>query len=137
MGLDQKALNDDQKQFKKAMDFLSAPVRDKGGKTNIEVYTDCQAKYTTVVQNKTKAFNGALEEAQKLHGPNTELVDGVYNKWVEENARVWRNHVQAAYMNWVITGRKEEVEFWFAIVDQDSAMSRVEQSKVCIILGTP
>ncbi|KJA15884.1 hypothetical protein HYPSUDRAFT_91648 [Hypholoma sublateritium FD-334 SS-4] len=129
MGLDQKALNDDQKQFKKAMDFLSAPVRDKGGKTNIEVYTDCQAKYTTVVQNKTKAFNGALEEAQKLHGANTELVDGVYNKWVEENARVWRNHVQAAYMNWVITGRKEEVEFWFAIVDQDSAMSRVEQSK--------
>jgi len=32
-------------------------------------------------------------------------------------------------MDWVITGKKEQVEYWFAVVDQDSALARVEKSK--------
>jgi len=33
-------------------------------------------------------------------------------------------------MDWVTTGKKEEVEYYFAVVDNESAMSRVEASKV-------
>jgi hypothetical protein len=33
-------------------------------------------------------------------------------------------------MDWVTIGKKEETEYWFSIVDNDSAMSRVEASKV-------
>jgi hypothetical protein len=49
---------------------------------------------------------------------------------------MYNNHVQAAYMDWVTLGKKEEVEYYFAIVDNDSAMSRVEASKVRDFVNT-
>jgi hypothetical protein len=41
--------------------------------------------------------------------------------------------VQAAYMDWVVVGKKEEVEYWFAVVDHDTILSRVEDSKASLI----
>jgi hypothetical protein len=52
----------------------------------------------------------------------------MYNTWVAENQKTYGNLVQAAYMDWVSVGKKEESEF--AIIDNDSAMSHVENSKV-------
>lgn len=36
-------------------------------------------------------------------------------------------------MELVTLGKKEEVEYWFSIVDCDSAMARVEASKASIV----
>ena len=53
-----------------------------------------------------------------------------HDKWAGENQKTYNNPIQAAYMDWVTLGKKEEVECYFATVDNDSAMSRVEASKV-------
>lgn len=100
--------------------------------TRVDIYVTKQRKYTEAVEAKTRAFDNALSLAQ--HDPANRTVAQqreAYDRWVSENARTYRNYVQAAYMDWVITGRKEAVEYFFAIVDTDSAMARVEQSKVC------
>jgi hypothetical protein len=103
-------------------------------KTRVELYTVKQHAYTEAVENKTRAFSKALDDAKKMApDPNdVHSVSQTYDQWVQENAKTYRNYVQAAYMDWVISGKKEEVEYYFSIVDQDSAMSRVESSKVRI-----
>ncbi|KAG7096294.1 hypothetical protein E1B28_003741 [Marasmius oreades] len=103
----------------------------KTHQTRVELYTKKQHNYTKVVEEKTKAFNAALEEAKcnAADPTNMESVRAIYDNWVDKNARTYRNYVQAAYMDWVITGKKEEVEYYFSVVDQDSALARVEQSK--------
>ena len=62
--------------------------------------------------------------------PTKEAKKRAYDDWVTEHAKKFRNEVEGAYKDWVIHGRKDEVEYWFAVVDNDSAMSRVEMSKV-------
>jgi hypothetical protein len=109
------------------MSILQAEVEDKD-MSLVELYTEKQAKYTKACAEKTKAFSDALKDAQ-LRSKSTKGQRQLYDQWVQENAKTWRNYVQAAYMDWVITGRKEEVEYWFSVVDQDSAMARVEHSK--------
>lgn len=130
IGVDASSMSDDQKRYDQGMRILSAELPERPGKTLVELYTEKQAAYTQAVENKTKAFDGALQRAKD--DPLNRTADQVreaYDKWVSENARTYRNYVQAAYMDWVITGKKEEVEYWFSVVDQDSAFSRVEQSK--------
>ncbi|KAG6811962.1 hypothetical protein H0H92_005066 [Tricholoma furcatifolium] len=99
-------------------------------KTRVEIYTEKQAAHTKAVEFKVKAFDDALKRA--MTDPlNTSipLRKAAYEMWVAENAKTYRNRVQAAYMDWVVNGNKEEVEYWFAIVDRQSAMSRIEASK--------
>ncbi|KAG9126047.1 hypothetical protein FRC07_005112 [Ceratobasidium sp. 392] len=119
----------DQQRYEKAMALLSTQVVGKN-KTIVEIYTEKQTLYTNASDRKTKAFHEALKRAQEDPKNTTnDMAKEAYDLWVQENARTYRNHVQAAYMDWVITGRKEEVEYWFAFVDQDSVLARVEQSK--------
>jgi hypothetical protein len=125
---DGKPLTEDQKRYKQAMTILSSEIEDKN-MTLVELYTEKQAKYTRACAEKTRAFSEALEKATKQTKSNR-AARQMYDTWVQENAKTWRNYVQAAYMEWVITGRKEEVEYWFSVVDQDSAMARIERSKV-------
>ncbi|TBU51421.1 hypothetical protein BD310DRAFT_953282 [Dichomitus squalens] len=128
VGVDEgKPLTDDQQRYKQAMSILSAEVEDKD-MTLVELYTQKQAAYTRACAEKTRAFAEALEKATNST-KSAKAARQRYDQWVQENAKTWRNYVQAAYMDWVITGRKEEVEYWFSVVDQDSAMARVEQSK--------
>ncbi|KAJ7307798.1 hypothetical protein DFH08DRAFT_1051408, partial [Mycena albidolilacea] len=125
-----KSLSEDQKRYKKAMSILSSEVPNKDGHSLVELYTIKQKAYTDAVTAKTKAFDEAMKIAQKDPSNKTsEEVRAAYDSWVQENARAYRNSVQAAYMDWVIMGKKEEVEYWFSVVDQDSALARVEQSK--------
>ncbi|KAG8682905.1 hypothetical protein FRC09_016445, partial [Ceratobasidium sp. 395] len=131
VGVDEgEVMTAEQKRYKKAMEVLSKEVPGKGGLSLVELYTQKQATYTKAVAEKTKAFQAALKQAQD--DPSNRTVAAAredYDKWVQENAKTYRNYVQAAYMDWVITGKKEEVEYWFSVVDQDSALARVEQSK--------
>lgn len=128
---DPNSLTDQEKRYKKAMDWLCAEDPDTPGKNHVEVYVEKQQKYTDVVERKQKAFNTALKTANE--DPLNKTLSqrrAAYDLWVNENARTYRNYLQAAYMDWVILGKKEAVEYWFSIVDMDSAMARVEQSKV-------
>ncbi|EJF57272.1 hypothetical protein DICSQDRAFT_129594 [Dichomitus squalens LYAD-421 SS1] len=128
VGVDEgKPLTDDQQRYKQAMSSLSAEVGDKD-MTLVELYTQKQAAYTRACAEKTRAFAEALEKATNST-KSAKAARQRYDQWVQENAKTWRNYVQAAYMDWVIMGRKEEVEYWFSVVDQESAMARVEQSK--------
>ena len=121
----------DQKRYKQAMRILSSKVPDKQGQSLVKLYAKKQTKYTKAVAEKTQAFQDALTWAQADPANRThKQADEAYNKWVQENAHTYRNYVQAAYMDWVIMGKKEEVEYWFSVVDQDSTMARIEKSKV-------
>ncbi|KAJ7912201.1 hypothetical protein B0H13DRAFT_1875133 [Mycena leptocephala] len=125
-----KPLSEDQKRYKQAMAILSSEVPNKDGHSLVELYTVKQKAYTDAVSAKTRAFDEAMKIAQKDPSNKTsEEVRAAYDRWVQENARAYRNAVQASYMDWVIMGKKEEVEYWFSVVDQDSALARVEQSK--------
>ncbi|KAB5588665.1 hypothetical protein CTheo_7892 [Ceratobasidium theobromae] len=123
--------SEDQQRYEQGMSVLSTKLLDRPGTPSlVELYAEKQAKYTHAVENKAKAFEEALKRAKEdPRNKTAALVREAYDKWVETNARTYRTYVQAAYMDWVITGRKEEVEYWFSVVDQDSALARVERSK--------
>jgi hypothetical protein len=135
-GIDERnSMNNEQKRYKHATAVLSAEAPHKTGLSVVELYAKKQAIYTKAVAEKNQAFRDALQHAQQSPvNKTTEQVVEAYEAWVQQNATTYRSYVQAAYMDWVITGRKEEVEYWFAVVDQDSALSLVERSKVRHVL---
>ncbi|KAG8724408.1 hypothetical protein FRC09_019026 [Ceratobasidium sp. 395] len=125
----------DQQRYEQGMAILSSQVAGKN-KSIVELYTEKQKAYTEAVKAKTHAFHQALERAQNNSQNITpKKIREEYDSWVQENGRMHRNYVQAAYMDWVITGKKEEAEYWFAVVDQDTVMARVEQSKEAMRLA--
>lgn len=113
------------------MQWLTSEDPDFPNRSRVDIYVTKQRAYTQAVENKTRAFDDALKHAS--NDPLNKTIAQqreAYDRWVAENARTYRNYVQAAYMDWVVIGKKEAVEYWFAVVDTDSAMARVEQSKV-------
>ncbi|KAG6908106.1 hypothetical protein DXG01_006144 [Tephrocybe rancida] len=130
---DPKKLTDDEVRYKKAMDWLTFADPENKGKTRIDIYSEKQRAYANIVEQKTKAYNDALQLIKDDPRKNTEpLQREAYAIWVSEHARTFRDLMQAAYMEWVVNGKKEEVEYWFSIVDRDSAMARVESSKTAM-----
>lgn len=118
------------------MDWLTSPASPNSTDTRIDRYRVKQTAYTDAFERKVVAFDDALDRAVKDPANNTvALQREAYDKWVAENQKMYNNGVQAAYMDWVTLGKKEEVEYYFAIVDNDSAMARVEASKVCGFAG--
>jgi len=135
-GISTADLDDSEKRYQAAMKWLTAPAGPNTDKTRIDLYRDKQTKYTDAFERKVKAYDDALDRAMKDPANTTvALQRAAYDKWVAENHKTYKNHVQAAYMDWVTLGKKEEVEYYFAIVDNDSALSRVEASKVCRFVG--
>lgn len=128
---DEGQLTEDQQRYKKAMAILSAEVPDRNS-TFVELYTKKQEAYTKAVEEKNKAFRAAQDAATNTPGLGKKEQRKAYDQWVQENAKTWRARVQATYMDWVITGKKEEVEYWFSVVDQESALAHVEKSKVSL-----
>ena len=105
------------------------------GQTHIQSYVDKQRAYNEAFEKKVKDFDAALQKAND--DPNNTTVEmrrEAYDKFVAENGRIYRAMVQAAFMDWVVVGKKEEVEYWFAVVDHDSILSRVEASKASLII---
>ena len=124
-----------EKRYQHAMSYLTGKDPNCPTMSRVEMYREKQKKYSEEFSNKTKAFNAALKDAAKEHPTSPPLQRIAYDKWVSENYKTFNNLVQAAYMDWVTMGKKEEVEYYFAIVDNDSAMSRVEASKVRMLLS--
>ncbi|KAF9647947.1 hypothetical protein BDM02DRAFT_3187569 [Thelephora ganbajun] len=127
---DTGSLSDEEKHYQIAMEWLLAKDPDHPKQSRIDLYKEKQTEYTDAFERKIRAFNDALERvmADPRH-PTLKEQREAYDTWVQENQKTYNNHIQAAYMDWVTTGKKEEVEYYFAIVDNDSAMSRVEASK--------
>lgn len=124
-------LTDDENRYLQALAVLAKEDPEVPGQKMIEVYVQKQRAYTQAVETKTKAYDSALNRATKDPANATVAAQrAAYDLWVSENQRTYRNFVQAAYMDWVVVGRKESIEYWFAVVDNDSAMARVEASKV-------
>jgi len=113
------------------MEYLVGRDKDEPSKTRVDLYREKQKLYTDAFEHKTKAYHQALAHAiSDPHNSTPALQRAAYDTWVAEHYKTYNNLVQAAYMNWVTIGKKEEVEYYFSIVDNDSAMSRVEASKV-------
>lgn len=110
------------------MNWLTFRDPENHNKTRVDSYREKQAEYTKAFEHKTKAFREALERIPKDKTVAQRRQE--YDEWVAENYKTYNNLIQAAYMDWVTMGKKEEVEYYFSIVDNDSAMARVEASKV-------
>ena len=129
-------LSAEQAAYAKSMKWLVSVDPDSPGKTRVQLYVEKQKTYTETVETKVAAFSDALKRSKdKVLYPTAKERREAYDTWVNEHARTYRNQMQAAYMDWVITGKKEEVEHHFAVVDVDSAMARVEASKVKLPLN--
>ncbi|KAF9642626.1 hypothetical protein BDM02DRAFT_3124358 [Thelephora ganbajun] len=127
---DSTSLTDEEKRYQKAMEWLLYKDPDHPKQSRIDIYKEKQTEYTDAFERKTKAFNEALERVvADPRYPTLKAQREAYDRWVQVNQKTYNNHIQAAYMDWVTTGKKEEVEYYFAVVDNDSAMSRVEASK--------
>jgi hypothetical protein len=101
---------------------------------HIQNYVEKQKAYNDAFEKKVKDFDAALQRARDEPANATvDLQRAAYDQFVAENARVYCASVQAAYMDWVVVGKKEEVEYWFVVVDHDGILSRVEASRVSLI----
>jgi len=129
-------LTDEEKRYQAAMEWLLEKDPEHPSLSHIDLYKEKQTEYTEAFERKIKAFNDALDRiTQDTRFPTIKDQREAYDRWVQENQKTYNNHVQAAYMDWVTTGKKEEVEYYFAVVDNESAMSRVEASKVSVWLS--
>ena len=120
-----------EERYEGAMEWLISKDPSNPQRTRIETYKIKQDEYTKAFERKLKEFHKALETILvDPRYPTLKDREEAYDLWVQENQKTYNNLIQAAYMEWVTIGRKEEVEYYFAIVDNESAMSRVENSKV-------
>lgn len=133
-GTPKDTLSDAERRYQYSMTWLtSRDPNDTSGRTRVDAYREKQERYTAAFERKVIAYSEALKRATTENPTKTPKEQReIYDQWVAENYRTYNNLVQAAYMDWVTMGKKEEVEYYFSIIDNDSAMSRVETSKVCL-----
>ena len=112
------------------MSWLLAEDPRNPGKTQLDTYIQKQKAYTAAEERRIKIFDEAYARLTSDPRQTVAQKRAAYDTWVRENARKFKNEVEAAYKDWVVHGRKEEAEYWFSVVDNDSAMARVEASKV-------
>jgi hypothetical protein len=137
-GTPHEHLSPAEQRYKAAMDWLTNRDSNEGHRTRIDIYREKQENYTAAFERKAMVFSDALSRAIAENPRKTPQEQrDIYDKWVGEHRKTYNNLVQAAYMDWVTMGKKEEVEYYFSIVDNDSAMSRVEASKVCFSFFQP
>ena len=133
---DPNNLTDAEKRYAKAMTWLTQEderlAPDGVARTYLQTYIYYQAKYTKEFEKRLKRQNKALDQAIKQN-TTTSAQRAAFDRWMSENGRQLNNTVEGAWKDWVVHGRKEATEYWFSLVDNDSAMARVELSKVCFI----
>ncbi|KIM21913.1 hypothetical protein M408DRAFT_29161 [Serendipita vermifera MAFF 305830] len=119
--------HDPQARFQKAMEWLSTGNPD--GSSPLSRYKEYQALHTAALQERSTAYNDARRESRALFPNAPKLQEEHYNQWFQDHVKSYNNKVQAAYMEWVVHGDKERVEYNFALVDTTSPSERVEKSK--------
>ncbi|KAF5636934.1 hypothetical protein F25303_8137 [Fusarium sp. NRRL 25303] len=115
-----------------AMKFLRQ--RDSNGKTAVDLYREKQQAWCQAQAAWDKAKIQAQEDAEKKYPPAAG--DDFLAKqkqyiadWTQMNYMMFRTETQGAWMDWVVNGQKYNVDFNFGVVDVDSIMSQIEDSK--------
>ncbi|KAF7365043.1 Helicase with zinc finger domain 2 [Mycena venus] len=116
------------KLYKQAMKWLTTTDPSRPGKIRLVWYKEKQLAHTKAVEQRIKAVNSALKRITTMFATH-DTQRQEFDKWAEENLKTYLELEQAAYMDWVVVGEKMQVEHYFAIVDKESSMSRVEASK--------
>jgi hypothetical protein len=129
---DKEQLTPAETRYQEAMEWLTEEAPNRKDKTRVDVYREKGDKYADAVERAAKAYDDALGRIQKdpKNKDSSSTIRDEYSKWVNENHKKLNNLIQAAWMDWVTNGKKDEVESKFAIVDTQSAMAAVEASKV-------
>ncbi|KAF9773229.1 hypothetical protein IL306_009002 [Fusarium sp. DS 682] len=117
--------------YAKSMVFLKqqAPGTTK---TIAEVYYEKEMKWAKLQQEWEEAKIKAAKDAEDAFRKGTE--DYIekrrkcFDDWTKTKGQSYRSVVQAAWMDWVVSGKKVEVEFAFGVGQMDS-IARVEASK--------
>ncbi|KAF5603989.1 hypothetical protein FPCIR_1050 [Fusarium pseudocircinatum] len=118
-----------------AMKFLRQ--KDANGKTAVDLYREkqqawCQAQ---AAWDKAKIQAQANAEDAEKRYPPTPGDDFLAKQkqyiadWTQMNYMMFRTETQGAWMDWVVNGQKYNVDFNFGVVDVDSIMSQIEDSK--------
>lgn len=112
------------------MEWLLTEDEGNPGKTHLQTYIEKRSLYIEAedrkIQVSQEAYSNVIGE---LSASSVEKQREAYNDWLRFNARDLRNDVEAAYEDWIINGRKQAVEHWFALVDDESALGFVQKSK--------
>ncbi|EUC54739.1 hypothetical protein RSOL_070440 [Rhizoctonia solani AG-3 Rhs1AP] len=118
------------KRYKDAVAKLREAVQDSNGKLVplIDLYTQKQSVYVAASEKATEAVQKELQAVRDRNLPVKEAQES-YFSWIQVHVSALRSNVQAAYTDWCINGRKDEVEYWFSLVDHGSALAQVEKSK--------
>lgn len=113
------------------MEWLLTEDEDNHGKNHLQTYIEKRSLYIEAEDRKIKVFQEAYRRSiDELSTTSFEKQREAYNNWLKDNARDLRKDVEAAYEDWIINGRKEAVEHWFTLVDDESAFGFVQKPKV-------
>ncbi|KAK4183746.1 hypothetical protein QBC35DRAFT_418305 [Podospora australis] len=114
--------------YDNAMEYLTK-IDEATGMTPIDVYVEKQTAWAEAQDAWDKAKIKAQKDAYALHKTDVVLQRQAYDEWNQANYRKFKFAVQGRWMDWVSNGHKYDVEFNFGMVDIDSIMARVENSK--------
>jgi hypothetical protein len=112
--------------YKAAMDYLKKP--DNKGKTPIDYYIEKQTAWQEAQSEWDLAKEAARDKIEKELTDPTQIQEAM-NQWNQAHFRKFKTNVQGKWMDWVVNGKKYDVENSFGSVDIESIMARVEDSK--------
>ncbi|KAG5744874.1 hypothetical protein H9Q70_012433 [Fusarium xylarioides] len=117
--------------YAKSMEFLKQKVHGTS-KTIMEVYRDKEMKWLkqreiweTEKLKATRDAQAAFEDWTEDYGEKRQKY---VENWFKSEGKRYKDAIQAAWMDWVDTGKKYDVEFALGMFQLDS-MERVESSK--------
>lgn len=117
--------------YAKSMEFLKQKVHGTS-KTIMEVYRDKEMTWNKQREiwegEKLKAIREAQEAFEDGTKDYAEKRQKYVENWFKRDGNSYKNAIQAAWMDWVDTGKKYSVEFAFGMFQLDS-MALVEGSK--------
>ncbi|KAK0105142.1 hypothetical protein ONS95_004459 [Cadophora gregata] len=119
--------------YDNAMTYLKTTVPGTG-KSAVELYCEKQILWAKARSTWDTAKIETITRAEKLYPVESDPDNLTKQKeyianWGQENYFTFKASVQAAWMDWVVTGEKHNVDYFFGMVDVGSIMSRIESSK--------
>ncbi|KAK0729464.1 hypothetical protein B0H67DRAFT_638077 [Lasiosphaeris hirsuta] len=124
-----KILSPGSKLYDNAMAYLITPNQRFGNRTPLEIYTEKQRAWAEAANAWDEAKARAMADSMSKYPTEIGKAKEDYQIWNQTHFRFYKSAVQAAYMSFVALGDKYNVEANFGLVDVDSIMARIEDSK--------
>lgn len=120
------------KTVEEAIKWLNSPSLHRD-KTRINLYLEKRTAHEESIKHKEDLFKKALEMSKadpRNESPQDQ--EASYHHWVAENHKRLHAAIQTAYMDWVTTANKTDVEYYLGHVDPDlnKAIKKVLESQV-------